>query len=77
MTVEYKLISTETGEILSTNLISETREDEVWYITYDANSKNLLSHLSETTSVDHYAKILHRRKLFYLLFFFVVKSQIF
>lgn len=43
MTVEYKLISTETGEILATNLISETREDEVWYITYDANSKNLLS----------------------------------
>ena len=43
MTVEYKLISTETGEILATNLISETREDEVWYITYDANGKNLLS----------------------------------
>ena len=43
MTVEYKLISTETGEILKTNLISETLEDEVWYITYDANTKNLLS----------------------------------
>jgi len=43
MTVEYKLISTETGEILATNLISETRKDEVWYITYDANGKNLLS----------------------------------
>ena len=43
LTVEYKLISTETGEILKTNLISETLEDEVWYITYDANTKNLLS----------------------------------
>ena len=43
LTVEYKLISTETGEILKTNLISETLVDEVWYITYDANTKNLLS----------------------------------
>ena len=43
LTVEYKLISTETGEILKTNLVSETLEDEVWYITYDANTKNLLS----------------------------------
>ena len=43
LTVEYKLISTETGEILKTNLISKTLEDEVWYITYDANTKNLLS----------------------------------
>ena len=30
-------------KILKTNLISETVEDEVWYITYDANTKNLLS----------------------------------
>ena len=43
LTVEYKLISPETGEILKTNLISETLADEVWYITYDANTKNLLS----------------------------------
>lgn len=43
LTVEYKLISTETGEILATNLISEKRQDEVWYIKYEGNSKNLFS----------------------------------
>lgn len=43
LTVEYKLISTETGEILATNLISEKRQDEVWYIKYEGNAKNLLS----------------------------------
>ena len=43
LTVEYKLISTETGEILATNLISDKREDFVRYIKYDGNTKNLYS----------------------------------
>ena len=43
VTVEYKLISTETGEILATNLISDKREDQVHYITFDGNTSNLLS----------------------------------
>ena len=43
ITVEYKLISTETGEILATNLITDKREDFVNYITFDGNTKNLYS----------------------------------
>jgi hypothetical protein len=43
VTVEYKLISTETGEILATNLISDKREDKVHYIKFDGNTSNLLS----------------------------------
>ncbi len=43
ITVEYKLISTETGEILATNLLSSKREDSVNFINYDGNTKNLHS----------------------------------
>ena len=43
ITIEYKLISTETGEILSTNLISETRNDEVNYISFNGSHKSLFS----------------------------------
>ena len=43
LTVEYKLISTETGEILANNLISDKREDFIRYIKYDGNTKNLYS----------------------------------
>ena len=43
LTIEYKLISTETGEILATNLISDKRKDSVKYIEYEGNTKNLFS----------------------------------
>jgi hypothetical protein len=43
LTIEYKLISTETGEILATNLITDKRQDFVSYIKFDGNSKNLYS----------------------------------
>lgn len=43
LTIEYKLISTETGEILSTNLFSDRKEDSVWYASYDGDSKKLFS----------------------------------
>ena len=43
LAVEYKLISTETGEILATNLISDKRTDFVRYIKFDGNTKNLYS----------------------------------
>ncbi|MDB2442547.1 CsgG/HfaB family protein [Flavobacteriales bacterium] len=43
LTIEYKLISTETGEILATNLFTDKREDQVKYIEFDGNTKNLLS----------------------------------
>ena len=43
LTIEYKLISTETGEILATNLFSSKREDSVTYIKFDGNAKNLHS----------------------------------
>lgn len=37
--------------------------------------ENLLSHLSETTSVDHYTKVLHGRKLFYLLLYGIIENE--
>jgi len=43
LTIEYKLISTETGEILATNLFTDKREDNVRYIEFDGNTKNLVS----------------------------------
>ncbi|MDA7787352.1 CsgG/HfaB family protein, partial [bacterium] len=43
LTIEYKLISTETGEILATNLIYDKRKDSVKYIEYEGNTKNLFS----------------------------------
>jgi len=41
LTLEYKLISTETGEIIATNLFTDKRQDEVRYITYDGNKSKL------------------------------------
>ncbi|SDL91628.1 hypothetical protein SAMN05192578_1201, partial [Sphingobacterium mizutaii] len=35
----------------------------------------LLSHLSATTNVDHYSKVLHGRKMFYLLLFCVFDND--
>src|SRR5690606_41531851 len=35
----------------------------------------LLSHLSATTNVDHYSKVLHGRKMFYLLLFCVFDNE--
>ena len=43
ITIEYKLISTETGEILATNLFTDKREDEVWYATYQGDSNKLFA----------------------------------
>ena len=43
LNIEYKLISTETGEILATNLFTDKREDNVRYIEFDGNTKNLVS----------------------------------
>lgn len=35
----------------------------------------LLSHLSATTKVDYYSKVLHGRKMFYLLLFCVFDNE--
>lgn len=35
----------------------------------------LLSHLSSTTKVDHYSKVLHGRKMFYLLLFGIIDNE--
>lgn len=35
----------------------------------------LLSHLSETTKVDYYSKILHGKKLFYLLMYGILEND--
>lgn len=42
LSVEYKLISTETGEILATDLISTTKDHSVWYASYDGNKNKLM-----------------------------------
>ena len=35
----------------------------------------LLSHLSETTKVDHYSKVLHGKKMFYLLLYGLLNNE--
>jgi len=35
----------------------------------------LLSHLSTTTKVDHYSKVLHGKKMFYLLMFGILEND--
>ena len=66
VTIEYKLISTETGEILATNLMSDKREDSVKYIEYDGNTKNLFSgswvSKEEVSESDHINKSYNDRK---------------
>ena len=37
--------------------------------------EGLLSHLSQTTKVDHYSKVLHGRKLFYLLLYGILEND--
>jgi hypothetical protein len=37
--------------------------------------KALLSHLSATTKVDYYSKVLHGEKMFYLLLFCISKQK--
>jgi len=59
ITIEYKLISTETGEILATNLFSDKREDEVWYATYQGNSNKLFSGAWEDKDVKRSSDIRH------------------
>ncbi len=39
--MQYDLISTETGKILVSNLITETRKDEINYITYNGDKASL------------------------------------
>ncbi len=39
--MQYDLISTETGKILVSNLVTETRQDKVNYITYDGEKASL------------------------------------
>ena len=39
--MQYDLISTETGKILVSNLVTETRQDKVNYITYSGDKANL------------------------------------
>lgn len=42
LSIEYKLISTETGEILATNLVSSTKVHSVTYATFDGNNNKLI-----------------------------------
>ncbi len=37
--------------------------------------ESLISHLSVTTSVDHYTKVLHGRKMFYLLLYGILEND--
>lgn len=38
-------------------------------------SESLLSHLSENTKVDYYSKVLHGKKLFYLLMYSILENE--
>lgn len=42
LSIEYKLISTETGEILATDLVNSTKIHSVAYATFDGNNNNLI-----------------------------------
>ncbi|GAB6010461.1 IS4/IS5 family transposase, partial [Dysgonomonas reticulitermitis] len=41
----------------------------------DVIPEALLSHLSENTKVDHYSKVLHGKKLFYLLMYGILEND--
>lgn len=41
----------------------------------NAIPENLLAHLSNTTKVDHYTKILHGKKMFYLLMYGILQNE--
>lgn len=43
LSIEYKLISTETGEILATDLVSSTKSHSVNYASYDGNKSKLMA----------------------------------
>ena len=69
ISIEYKLISTETGEILANNLISEKHDIDVTYCTYEGNNANLFegnwANINSDSSID--SRVTNRSKIKRLL----------